>query len=56
MKIINLFTNFFIFIGALWVIYRIVMQFEIGLINGMIHLIVLGASTWVITYYLNIKK
>lgn len=40
----------FYIVGVPWVLYRIVMSFENGLINGMIHLIVLGASTWVITY------
>ena len=35
----------FYIVGVPWVLYRIVMSFENGLINGMIHLIVLGAST-----------
>lgn len=46
MKIID----FIIAIGVTWVLYRIVTSFESGLINGMVHIIVLGASTWLITY------
>lgn len=56
MKIIDFATNFFIFAGVLWVIYRVVTSFEFGLINGMIHIVVLGASTWAITYYANMKR
>lgn len=46
MKIID----FIIAIGVIWVLYRIAMSFGSGLINGMVHIIVLGASTWLITY------
>lgn len=56
MKIADFTTNFLIFAGALWVIYRVLISFESGLINGMVNIIVLGASTWVITYYANLKK
>lgn len=56
MKIIDFATNFFIFVGLLWVIYRVVTSFEFGLINGMIHIVVLVAFTWTTTYYINMKK
>lgn len=46
MKIIN----FIIAFGALWVLYRIVMSFESGMINGMVHIVALGIYTWIITY------
>lgn len=46
MKIIN----FIIVFGALWVLYRIVMSFESGMINGMVHIVALGICTWSITY------
>jgi len=50
MKIANFATNFFIFAGTLWVLYRIVMSFESGMINGMVHIVALGIYTLIITY------
>lgn len=48
--IINMAINILGVVGVVWVLYRIFVSFQVGLINGMVHIIVLGASTWLITY------